>query len=180
MQRYKEDIDKRINFLKMRGCALQLIELESKIEKDSSDISSYKGMAKKKVTQAKTSVVQKPAFTGFCTIDAILNISRVIGFEDEIRNHELCDPKLKCKKCIYRSSICKMKSGKGNRTYIEIPEIRHNMDIFLGLFYCMKCFESFDSEEELENHEKRLLHPILFKPQLIQLAEAINCLHSMW
>ena len=177
MQRYKEDIDKRINFLKMRGCALQLIELEAKIEKDSSDISSYKGMAKKKVTQAKTSVVQKPAFTGFCTIDTILNISRVIGFEDEIRNHELCDPKLKCKKCIYRSSICKLKSGKGNRTYIEIPEIRHNLDIFLGPFYCMKCFESFDSEEELENHQKRLLHPIQpqpFKRCLDNLFSSLN------
>ena len=133
LERYKTDIDKRIQFLKMRSCALQLIKLETQREKFNNEIiSSYKGMAKKNVTNVKSSDVQKPAYTGFCTIDAILNISRVIGFEDEISKHGLCNHKLRCKKCIYRSAICKMKYGKGNRPYIEIPEIRHNMDIFLG------------------------------------------------
>ena len=133
LERYKTDIDKRIQFLKMRSCALQLIKLETQREKFNNEIiSSYKGMAKKNVTNVKSSDVQKPAYTGFCTIDAILNISRVLGFEDEISKHGLCNHKLRCKKCIYRSAICKMKYGKGNRPYIEIPEIRHNMDIFLG------------------------------------------------
>ena len=130
---YKTAIDNRIQFLKMRSCALQLIELETQREKFNNEIiSSYKGMAKKNATNVKSSDVQKPAYTGFCTIDAILNISRVIGFEDEISKHGLCNHKLRCKKCIYRSAICKIKSAKGKRTYIEIPEIRHNMDIFLG------------------------------------------------
>ena len=133
LERYKTEIDKRIQFLKMRNCALQVIELETQREKFNNEIiSSYKGMAKKNATNVKSSDVQKPAYTGFCTIDAILNISRVIGFEDEISKHGLCNHKLRCKKCIYRSAICKMAAGKGNRTYIEMPEIRHNMDIFLG------------------------------------------------
>ena len=133
LERYKTEIDKRIQFLKMRNCALQVIELETQREKFNNEIiSSYKGMAKKNATNVKSSDVQKPAYTGFCTIDAILNISRVIGFEDEISKHGLCNHKLRCKKCIYRSAICKMAAGKGNRTYIEMPEIRHNMDIFLA------------------------------------------------
>ena len=123
------------------------------------------------------SVVQKPAFTGLCTIDSILNISRVMGFEEEIIQHPLCSHKLRCRKCIFRSAICKMKSGKGNKTYIELPEIRHNLEMFLGEIFCITCFESFDSQEELENHKKTLLHPIQpqpFKKSLDNLFLSLN------
>ena len=165
LDRYQDAINRHIDYIQMRSCAEHLAKLEAQREKETIDIiNSYKGMGKQtKKPNAKTSFVQKPAFTGFCAIDAILNISRVMGFEEEMEDHPLCDPKLKCKKCIYRSAICKVKSGKGNRSYIEVPEIRHNMDLFLGDHFCPICLESFDTKEESKKHKKELMH--IIKPQ---------------
>lgn len=41
----------------------------------------------------------------------------------------------------------------------------------------MKCFESFDSEEELENHKKKLLHPIQPQPLKRSLDNLFSCLN---
>ena len=158
LERYRENIKNRIVFIQMRSSAQQLVNLEQQREMElRNTISSYKGWGKKNESKAVPSLVQKPSFTGFCTIDAIMNVSRAIGFEQEqeIEGHQLCDYKLRCKKCIYRSGICKLISGKGRWTYIELPEIVHNMDLFLGDIYCTRCMESFDSQEEYEKHEKK-------------------------
>ena len=179
LDRYQDAINRRIDYIQMRSCAEQLARLEAQREKETLDIiSSYKGMGKQtKKTNAKTSCVQKPAFTGFCAIDAILNISRVMGFEENLEDHPLCDSKLKCKKCIYRSAICKVKSGKGNRSYIEVPEIRHNMDLFLGDYFCPLCLESFDTKEETEKHKKELMHIIKPQPMKKSLENLLSSLN---
>ena len=182
--KYQDAINRRIDYIQMRSCAEYLANLEVQREKETIDtISSYKGMGKQtKKTNVKTSFVQKPAFTGFCVIDSLLNISRVMGVEEELETHPLCDPKLKCKKCIYRSAICKIKCGKGNRSFIEIPEIRHNLDIFLGDYFCESCFETFDTKEELEAHKKEVMHiikPLPMKRSLENLMSSLNLLNWM-
>ena len=160
--RYREDIKQRINFIQIHSCAHQLVELEEQREMEiRNTINSYKGWGRKKESKAVPSLVQKPSFTGFCTIDAIMNVSRVIGFEQEheIEGHSLCDHKLRCKKCIYRSGICKLISGKGRKTFVELPEIVHNIDLFLGDMYCRHCLECFNSQEDYEKHGKKCSHP---------------------
>ena len=97
LKRYKTMIDDRLRFIKIRFCAEQLLQLiEEKNEKLKETISSYKGCGRKKLANDDASSrVHKPSFIGFCTLDAILNISRVTNFNEEIQDHPLCDHKIR-------------------------------------------------------------------------------------
>ena len=71
---------------------LQLIEKQEK--KSNEIINSYKGCGRKKQENVnKSSTVRKPSFLGLCTVDTILNISPLMGFDDEIKDHPLCEHK---------------------------------------------------------------------------------------
>ena len=97
LKRYKTMIDDRLRFIKIRFCAEQLLQLiEKKDEKLKETIGSYKGCGRKKqANDDVSSTVHKPSFIGFCTLDAILNISRVTNFNEEIQDHPLCDHKIR-------------------------------------------------------------------------------------
>ena len=95
LKRYKTMIDDRLRFIEIRFSAERLLQLiEKKEEATKQTISSYKGCGRKKqANDDASSKVHKPSFIGFCTLDAILNISRF--FNEEIQDHPLCDHKIR-------------------------------------------------------------------------------------
>ena len=102
----------------------------------------------------------KPVNSGINTIDAICNALCCIDYPETIQHHELCNPKERCSQCILRSAICKAELGKGVKKFVLVPEINHNLDIFLGQNFCSECFQQFENEEE------KLVHKLHDKKQL--------------
>ena len=84
----------------------------------------------------------------------MINLIRSSGFLKFVENHAKCDHKEACAVCIIRSALAKCEISKSPKGYVELPEIRHNLWIFLGPFYCSECCMSFESQEEETNHKK--------------------------
>ena len=43
--------------------------------------------------------------------------------------------------CILRSAICKVELGKGVNKFVLIPAIKHNLNMFMGSYFCAVCTE---------------------------------------
>ena len=96
----------------------------------------------------------RTAYTEMCAIDSLMNLIRASGFIKFSEQHERCDHKELCAVCIIRSAICKCELSKAQKGYVELPEIRHNLWIFLGPYYCGLCCMPFETEEDESIHKK--------------------------
>ena len=96
----------------------------------------------------------RTAYTEMCAIDSLMNLIRATGFITFAEKHKKCDHKELCAVCIIRSAICKCELSKSQKGYVELPEIRHNLWIFLGPYYCGLCCMPFETEEDESIHKK--------------------------
>ena len=96
----------------------------------------------------------RTAYTEMCAIDSLMNLIRASGFIKFSEQHKRCDHKELCAVCIIRSAICKCELSKAQKGYVELPEIRHNLWIFLGPYYCGLCCMPFETEEDESIHKK--------------------------
>ena len=126
----------------------QMLDNETSILEN--EIESYCGDGKpeKNKSNKPKELNMKAAFTGICTVDSIINLFRCTAFFDNIIGHNLCNHKENCSTCILRSALCKSNVGKGVNKFVEVPEIKHNLRIFLGENHCPQCFVRFGTEEE--------------------------------
>ena len=97
----------------------------------------YKGRGKVSKNTVDTSL--KFGNTGFCSIDALLNLFRSSELKN-VQHHKLCAHKLRCSLCIVRSALLKVETSKEKKKQVKLQEIEKNLKIFLGNNYCLKCF----------------------------------------
>ena len=100
-------------------------------------LGQYKGRGKVSKNTIDTSL--KFGNTGFCSIDALLNLFRKTELTN-LQHHKLCDHKLRCSLCIVRSALLKVETSKEKKKQVKLQEIEKNLKIFLGNNYCLKCF----------------------------------------
>ena len=129
---------------------------ETKAEEETKDLESYCGNrpTEKKGTKMSNLKASKSAFTGMCTIDSIVNLFRSINYIQTIRGHNICDHKAQCSTCILRSAICKAELGQGVNKFVLIPEFKHNLNMFMGSYFCSECMDRFEKEDEMCHLEK--------------------------
>ena len=116
-------------------------------------LNSYKGRGKASKNENKLTL--KTGSTGFCSIDALLNLFR----NSELKNleqHALCNHKSRCALCIVRSALLKIETNKEKKRQVKLPEIEKNLEIFLGKLYCSTCYKPL---EKNENHKCPLIKP---------------------
>ena len=116
-------------------------------------LNSYKGRGKASKNENKLTL--KTGSTGFCSIDALLNLFR----NSELKNleqHALCNHKSRCALCIVRSALLKIETNKEKKRQVKLPEIEKNLEIFLGKLYCSTCYKPLQKHE---NHKCPLIKP---------------------
>ena len=158
------------------------IRTEDKIKDFECCLDSYCGSGPKEKKRTETTSESslnkiKPAFTDICVIDSLINLFMSTNIE-KMKTHIFHkDHKERCAICILRSAICKTKLDKGLKKSVSLPEIKYNLNIFLGTYHCVDCLQQFNNkEEEMEhmeenNHEKKQLS---FKKTLDTLLIEIN------
>ena len=100
----------------------------------------------------------KTGFSGICSIDSLINLLRSSEIKSS-EKHELCSHTKRCPLCIVRSSIFRIEKNKDNKSYVKIPEIQKNLDIFLGKEYCGSCYKPLKNESEPKSHSCPLMKP---------------------
>ena len=116
-------------------------------------LNSYKGRGKASKNENKLNL--KTGSTGFCSIDALLNLFRNSKLKN-LEQHALCNHKSKCALCIVRSALLKIETNKEKKRQVKLPEIEKNLEIFLGKLYCSTCYKPL---EKNENHKCPLIKP---------------------
>ena len=144
--KYKKEIVNRIKIIEIQITARNIcnIIVKGKMDKINATVDdemhnldneleyfSGKGKPEKDKSSAQKKTKLKALFTGMCAVDAIINLFRCTGLS-HTNNHNLCDQKEKCTYCILRSALCKANVGKGVKKYVEIPEIKNNLQMFFA------------------------------------------------
>ena len=134
----------------------------------------------RETTSETSSNKLKPAFIDICVVDSLINMFMSMNIE-KMRTHIFHkDHKDRCALCILRSAIYKTRLDKGPKNAIDVPEIKNNLQIFLGTYYCVHCFQQFDKEDEEKVHTeennhgkkglslKKALDKILFEINIVE------------
>ena len=112
----------------------------------------------------------------------IVNLIRSINYIQTIRDHDICDHKVHCSKCILRSAIRKAELGKGLKNFVLIPEIKRNKHMFMGSNFCSECVERFENKEEEISHMEKKNHdkkPVNVKKSLDTLLTKIDFIGNL-
>ena len=136
----------------------ELLKIEEQKLFDYLDTSLENYVGRGKPSKPTTGGKHKTGYTGICSIDSLLNLLRNSIFKNE-ENHKFCSHVERCALCIVRSAISKIELNKEKKCYVNIPEIIHNLNIFLGESYCVSCYKPFDNQEEKNVHKCPLLKP---------------------
>ena len=123
-------------------------------------LSSYKGKGSKDGTE-KISKQVKAAFTGMCSIDSILNLLRVCNFVTNNQSHPKCHHSQKCARCILRSALVRIDTDKSTRTFTRVPEVEHNLQLFVNEYACKICGLEFNSKHEENIHNDSGKHELV-------------------
>ena len=89
------------------------------------------GPKTKKGIQITGASIKKAAYTDICSVDALVNLFRSTNFIEVMNDHSLCNHQTKCHACILRSSLIKTDMGTGAKTFVLVPEIKNNLEMFL-------------------------------------------------
>ena len=137
---------------------MQILKAEKCIQLESLDqlLRQYTGRGKP--FKGSAGGTFKTGFSGICSIDSLINLLRSSEIKSS-ENHELCSHTKRCPLCIVRSSIFRIEKNKDNKSYVKIPEIQKNLDIFLGKEYCRSCYKPLKNESEPKSHSCPLMKP---------------------
>ena len=126
--------------------------------------------------------IKKAAYTDICSVDALLNLFRSTNFIESMNDHSSCNHQTKCHPCIFRSGLIKTEMGTGVKNAVLVPEVKNNLEMFLGNNYCEPCLQRFESKEDQIKHmedNKHLKKDVSLKRSLDTLLSAIGFIDKL-
>ena len=137
---------------------MQILKTEKCMQLESLDklLSQYTGRGKPSKESKKGN--SKTGYSGICSIDSLVNLLRSSDLKSS-ENHELCSHRERCPLCIVRSSNSRIEKSNEKKSYVKMPEIQSNLEIFLGKEYCESCCKPLKTEKEVKSHRCPLIKP---------------------